>query len=263
MSEAASFFTDGEAYERFMGRWSRSAGQVFTDWLAPPPGLRWLDVGCGTGAYTELVLERCAPATIDAVDPAEDQIGYARGRPAAARVSYRVGDAQSLPYADNAFDVAVMALVITFVPDPAKAVGEMARVVRPGGTVAAYIWDFAGGGFPQQPLLDALQAVGVTVPSQPGHANASFDALTGFFQGAGLEDIARRVIDVEVSYASFDDYWASQTGLPNPAVQVIRKMSASEVERLKAHLRGHLPADGSGRIAYPAWANAVRGRVPR
>jgi ubiquinone/menaquinone biosynthesis C-methylase UbiE len=145
------YFKDGEAYERFMGRWSRVAGEAFIGWLSLPDGLRWLDVGCGTGAFSELVVDRCAPAQVSAVDPAEDQIDYARTRPAAARIDYRIGEAQSLPYDDDAFDVAAMALVIVFLPEPLTAVKEMARVVKPGGTVATYMWDLLGQGFPLHP----------------------------------------------------------------------------------------------------------------
>ena len=115
-----SFFTDGEAYERMMARWSRAAGEVFLDWLALPPGLRCLDVGCGTGAFTELLLDRQAASEVSAIDPAEDQLAYARNRPLAKPVNFRLGDAQSLPFADRTFDVATMALVITFVPDAAR-----------------------------------------------------------------------------------------------------------------------------------------------
>ena len=167
MTETA-FFTDGEAYEKFMGRWSRAAGEVFIDWLSLPPALTWVDVGCGTGAFTELVIERCKPNRISGIDPAADQIAYAKSRPAAAHVSYRTGDAQSLPYGDREFDVAAMALVIPFIPDPAKAVAEMRRVTKPGGCVATYIWDFEGKGFTQQPLRDALQTINGAAPEMPG-----------------------------------------------------------------------------------------------
>jgi len=256
-----SFFTDGEAYERLMGRWSRAAGEQFIEWLSMPQGLRWVDVGCGTGAFTELVLERCNPKQISAIDPSEDQIAYAISRPAAARAAYRVGDAQSLPYADREFDVATMALVITFVPDPVKGVTEMARVTKPGGTVATYMWDLLGGGFVQQPLREALEGMNVAVQDLRGYANSPLDALKGFFETAGLDQISTRTIEIEVSYANFDDYWSSQTGLINTYVQPIRKMAPPDVERLKAYLREHLPTK-NGRIAYPAWANAIKGRVP-
>jgi ubiquinone/menaquinone biosynthesis C-methylase UbiE len=256
-----SHFTDGDAYEKLMGRWSRAAGDVFIDWLALPPKLNWVDVGCGTGAFTELVLERCGPAYICAIDPSEDQIAYAKSLPSAARVSYQVGDAQSLPYSNDEFDVAAMALVMVFVPNPTKAVAEMARVVKPGGTVATYMWDNLGGGFIQRPLTEALNEMNVPVSHHPGNPNSRLDAMNRFFEAAGLDQITTRKIDIEVSYANFNDYWTAQTGLSNPQVSAIRKMAASDVERLKATVRERLSAkDGS--IAYPAWANAVKARVP-
>ena len=154
MSGTKGFFTDGQAYERLMGRWSRAAGATFIDWLSLPKGLNWLDVGCGTGAFTELVIDRCAPAQISAIDPSEDQIAYARSLPVSTRATFRVGDAQSVPFGNGEFDVATMALVISFIPDAPKAVAEMRRVVKPNGTAGAYMWDSLGKGFVQQPLAE-------------------------------------------------------------------------------------------------------------
>jgi ubiquinone/menaquinone biosynthesis C-methylase UbiE len=261
MADQQSFFTDGDAYEKFMGRWSRATGELFLDWLALPPGLRWLDVGCGTGAFTELILKRCAPAQVSAIDPAPDQIATARKGPAGARVDFQVGDALALPFAPKGFDAAAMALVISFLPDPAKGVSEMARVLKPGGTAAAYMWDFLGKGFTQYPMIEAMATMGVTVPTMPGYAITPLDKLQGLFTQAGFDRVEGRPIDIEVSYADFDDYWSSQTALPTPTVQSIRKMPASDVERLKAYLREHLPTK-NGRIAYPARANAVKGVAP-
>jgi ubiquinone/menaquinone biosynthesis C-methylase UbiE len=254
------FFTDGAAYEQLMGRWSRSAGEVFLDWLALPTGLNWLDVGCGTGAFTELLLARCAPGQIDAIDPAEDQIAFAKTRPGMAGVTFRVGDAQALPFPDHSFDAVAMALVINFVPDAAKAVAEMKRVTRPGGTAGTYMWDWPGGRTIQQPLIHGIKALNVEVPSSTGQRNSGMDELRRFFEGAGFERVETRAIDIEVSYASFDDYWSSQTGLANPVVQAVRQMSPSHVERLKTSLRASL-SRRDGRVAYPARANAVKGRV--
>jgi len=262
MADTTRFYTDGEAYERLMGQWSRAAGDIFLDWLSLPQRLRWLDVGCGTGAFTELVIERCAPRSVDAIDPAEDQITYARSQPAATSAMFRVGDAQSLPFADGTFDVAAMALVITFVPDPAKAVHEMRRVVKPGGTVATYMWDFFGRGFTQQPFYDAFEAMNLAVPAPVRRESSRLDVLEAFFRAAGFDRIETRVIEITVSYPNFDDYWASQTGLGNTIVQAMQKMSAPEMARFKAHLQEHLPTDAIGGIAYPARANAVRGCVP-
>ena len=146
MAEQQIRFDDGAAYERMMGIWSRFAGDIFLDWLAPRPGLRWIDIGCGNGAFTELLVERCAPAEVQGIDPSEGQLAFARTRPAARVAEFRQGDAMALPFSDGRFDAAVMALVIFFVPDPPKGVAEMARVVCPGGTVATYAWDMLGGG---------------------------------------------------------------------------------------------------------------------
>jgi len=136
MNQAPNLFDDGKAYERLMGRWSRVAGEKFLDWLAAPKNLKWIDVGCGNGAFTEVLIARCSPAAVIGVDPSEGQIAYARTRPGAKPAEFRVAGAQDLPFAENSLDAAAMALVIVFVPDPAKAVAEMARVVRPGGIVA-------------------------------------------------------------------------------------------------------------------------------
>jgi ubiquinone/menaquinone biosynthesis C-methylase UbiE len=164
MAENQTRFDDGAAYERMMGNWSRLAGEIFLDWLAPLSGLRWIDIGCGGGAFTELLVERCAVAEVQGIDPSEGQLAFARARPAGRVAEFRQGDAMALPFSEDRFDVAVMALVIFFVPDPAKGVAEMVRVVRPGGTVATYAWDVFGGGFPLEPIQVEMRALGVTPP---------------------------------------------------------------------------------------------------
>ena len=119
MGEIQIRYDDGVAYERMMGTWSRAAGEIFLDWLAPSRGLRWIDVGCGTGAFTELLVERCAPAEVEGVDPSEAQLSFARERPVGQIAKFQQGDALALPFSEFRFDAAVMALVIFFVPDPA------------------------------------------------------------------------------------------------------------------------------------------------
>src|SRR4051812_44434655 len=133
MAEPQIRFDDGAGYERMMGKWSRLAGEVFLEWLKPASSLRWIDVGCGNGAFTELLTERCAPREIQGVDPSDAQLAFARSRHTAGVAHFREGDAMALPFAEDSFDAAAMALVIFFVPEPPKAVAEMARVVRPGG----------------------------------------------------------------------------------------------------------------------------------
>jgi len=261
MSEVANLFTDGEAYERRMGRWSRVVGDVFLDWLAVPDGLRWLDVGCGNGAFTEVLIARCAPRAVSAIDPSEGQLRYARTRPGARLAEFRIGDAQALPYPDRSFDAAAMALAISFVPDPFKAAREMARVVRPGGWVATYMWDVPGGGIPVEPMHRALKALGVAV-SLPGIEVTRRDNMRAVWEKAGLQSIDTRVIRIKVGFADVDDFWQSYRVPEGPAGMAIRKMSAAGIEELKAALRAELPIGADGRIAYEAFANAVRGRVP-
>lgn len=261
MAETQIRFEDGAGYERMMGVWSRLAGNIFIDWVAPSAGLKWIDVGCGNGAFTELLVERCAPAEVQGIDPSEAQLAFARGRPAARMAEFRKGDAMALPFSKNRFDAAVMALVIFFVPDPAKGVAEMARVVSPGGTVAAYAWDIVGGGFPLEPVRAEMRAMGLQPANPPSVGAAALDALQELWTGAGLRDVATREISVQRTFADFDDYWATSL-LSASLGSAIAAMPASDRERLKAGVRARLPADTAGSIIYGARANAVKGRVP-
>jgi ubiquinone/menaquinone biosynthesis C-methylase UbiE len=257
------FFTDGEAYERLMGQWSRPVARQFLDWLGLPQGRRWLDVGCGTGAFTETVIARCAPAEIQGIDPSDAQIAYARSREAAKLATFQVGDAQALPFDDAQFDVAAMALVISFIADPSKAVAEMVRVVRPGGCVATYIWDMNGGGLPPAPFQAAVKALGFDGgPVNPNAEVTRMESLQALWTRAGLEDVETRRIDIQVSFADLEDFWTSNTVLPSPAVRFLRDLGPADVERVKRWLDESLPRDAANRISYPAWANAVKGRKP-
>jgi SAM-dependent methyltransferase len=253
-------FDDGAAYERYMGKWSRLVGDSFLDWLAPGAGWRWLDVGCGNGAFTEKLVERCAPLSVHGVDPSEGQLAFARTRPASRVALFRQGDAMALPFPDKSFDAAVMPLVISFVPDPAKGVAEMARVVSPGGTVAAYIWDMAGGGFPYEALQSEMRALGIAVPTPPSPGASRMEALRELWTGAGLDGVETREIAVQRTFTDFEDYWTTVHGGPSVGPK-LAAMGSGEIALLQARMSARLKEDGTGRITYGARANAIRGVV--
>lgn len=254
-------FDDGEGYEQYMGRWSRLAGAAFLDWLAPAPGLRWLDVGCGNGAFTAAILDRCAPEHVDGIDPSDAQLTFARTRLAGRAAGFRQGDAMALPFADAVIDVAVMPLVIFFVPEPPRGVAELARVIRPGGTAAAYAWDMDGGGFPYHTLRNEMHAMGMAVPSAPNDSASRLDVLRELWTNAGLEDIDTRVITVERTFDGLDDYWATVLKAASVGRQ-LRALSSEAVAELQARLRTSLPTPVDGKITCQARANAVKGIVP-
>jgi len=260
MSSNPIQFTNGSTYERYMGEWSRLAGNVFLDWLAPTAGLRWLDVGCGNGAFTDLLVQRCAPAAISGIDPSEAQLVHARTRQALQRVDFRAGDAMALPYPDSAFDAAVMPLVIFFLTDPARGVTEMARVVSPGGTVAAYAWDIEGGGFPYEMLHEEMRQLGCAVPMLPSPAAANIDSMQELWTSAGLKAIATHVITVERTFLDMDDFWTTIGGSP-AAGPTLAAMSIEARTLLRERLTGRLLTGTSGQIRCRGRAHAVKGHV--
>jgi ubiquinone/menaquinone biosynthesis C-methylase UbiE len=254
-------FDDGAAYEEFMGKWSRLAGDAFLHWLDPASAWRWVDVGCGNGAFTEMLVERCAPVAVRGIDPSAEQVAYARQRLATDSVRFDVGDAMALPYADTSFDAAVMALVIFFVPDPARSVAEMARVVRPGGSVSSYAWDILGGGFPYDMLQDEMSKLAVTPLWPPSVEASRMETMRSLWSGAGLTRIETHEITVERTFPDFDAFWRiAQTG-PRLAAS-LAAMLAGDRQILRDRLQARLPANADGRITCRASANAIKGKVP-
>lgn len=245
-----------------MGRWTRAVGTIFLDWVAPPAGARWLDIGCGTGVFTELVVEKCSPATMVAVDPSSAQIEHARSKPVAALADFRVADAQTLPFPDAAFDVVASALVINFIPDRPRALAEMRRVSRPGCLIAGYVWDFAAERGSTSPMRMGLRLIGARVPPVPGMEESRLEALSLLFATAGLKDIATTTIDVTMTIPDFDDFWGAQAATYSPIGKVIASLSESDRKKLIETVRARLPAASNGSITYSARANAVKARVP-
>ena len=246
MAEARPTFDDGAAYDEFMGRWSRAVGAVFLDWLAAPRKAAWLDVGCGTGAFTTLIVKTCKPARVAAVDPGAAQIEFARRQPVAKRADFRVADAQTLPFSDGTFDVVASALVINFIPDRARAVAQMRRVTRPYGTVGGYVWDFADDRSPSWPFNRALSGLGIEPPQLPGTPNSTLEGLQVLFAGVGFDDIATRAIDGTCAFRDFDTFWRTQTPLMHPVGKLVAAMSEADRAALMDAVRAQVPR-GPGR----------------
>ncbi len=257
-------WASGAAYEGYVGRWSRPVAREFLAWLAVPISARWLDVGSGTGALAEVILSRAAPAQVLGVDRSAAYVTYARERVQDARAAFVVGDATALPLGGGCVDAAVSALAINFVAHPHVAVSEMARVVRPGGCVAAYVWDYGG----RMELIRAFWDAAVTLDPLAAALDEGRRfplcrpaALESLFREVGLRDVESRAIDVPTPFRDFDDYWAPFLGGQGPAPGYVATLTAGQRDRLREHLRRTLPiaADGTIRLAARAWA--VRGSV--
>ena len=257
-------FADGDAYEHYVGRWSRPVGRLFLDWLAQPSGLRWVDVGCGTGALTGVVLQQAEPTTVIGVEPSAGFMNVARASIKDPRVDFRAGDAQSLPVEDQAVDVAISGLVLNFVPDKPRALGEMRRVVKPGGVVAVYVWDYAGE---MQLMRRFWDAVGELFPDDAARDEGRQfpicqpEALEQLFRDAGVQEIETCALETPTVFANFDDYWSPFLRGQGPAGVYCASLSDGDRERLRVHLESRLPIGDDGSIALIARAWGVRGRT--
>ena len=256
-----------EAYEPYVGRWSRLVARDFLAWLNVPNGQRWLDVGCGTGVLSGTILERAAPAAVLGVDPSASFIAYARERLAGPVAAFEIGDARALPVADKSFDAVVSGLMLNFVPaaDQAGAVAEMRRAARPSGIVAAYVWDYADGMQMMRHFWNAAVAVdpaaraldeGLRSPiRRPG-------PLAALFRDGGLDKVDVRAIDVPTPFRDFDDYWTPFLGGQGSAPSYLMSLSAEHRDVLRECLRASLPTAPDGSIPLMARAWAVRGVAP-
>jgi len=266
MTEIRVPFDDGDAYERYMGRWSRAIGERFLEWLDPPANLRWLDVGCGTGAFTKLVLDRTAPETIIGIDPSPAQVEHARRTVRAPQVEFRQGSASYLPFEPGAFDAVVSALVIHFFDDRPQAFREMLRVTTPGGIVAGYTWRKSATiiDAPYGPLARAVIEVAGDVMISPAVPEAMPEGLRAALVAEGYADIDITTVDATQTFRDFEDYWTSQTGtFTHPVANSVAALSDDDRKRLRDILRTALPPADDGTITYSSWATAFKARKPR
>jgi SAM-dependent methyltransferase len=255
----------GDHYERYIGRWSRLVARHFVTWLTLPPALHWLDVGCGTGALTQAILEDGAPASVLGIDPSPGFIALARGQVDDTRASFQSGAAQALPIAAASVDAVVSGLVLNFTPDPAASLAEMARAARPGGTVAAYVWDYAEGMQMLRLFWDAASALdrgALALDEGRRFPICHREALGALWRDSGLAQIECRDIDVPTVFSSFEDFWSPFLGGQGPAPTYCSTLTEEARAALRDRLRAMLPAAADGRIALTARALAVRGVRP-
>jgi SAM-dependent methyltransferase len=256
-------WASGDLYEPYVGRWSRLVAEEFLAWFESPPALAWLDVGCGTGALSEAVAGSCAPARLVGVDPSAGFLDFARQRLQGQRAELHQGDAQSLPFADCEFDRVVSGLVLNFLPDQARAMAEMRRVVRPGGEVALYVWDYAGRMELMRHFWEAaaeLDPAARELDEGRRFPICRPEALHRLAEAAGLVEVRTRAIDVPTVFRDFDDYWTPFLGGQGPAPTYCVSLEEEARSALRERLRARLPVGPDGGIALIARAWAVRAR---
>jgi SAM-dependent methyltransferase len=253
----------GEAYEAYMGRWSRPLAGRFLDWLGWDPAAHWLDVGCGTGALTSVISERCAPASVVACDPSEAFIAHARQHLSDERVSFVAAPAGTLPERDGGFGAIVSGLVLNFLADPGGAVSAFRARLRPGGRTGAYVWDYAEGMEFLRVFWD--EAVRLDAGAEALDEGRRFpvcrpEALVSVFRSAGLQQVDTGSLEIPTVFASLDDYWRPFLRGTGPAPGYVASLDDDRRAELKARVARRLPTGPDGTIPLRARAWAVRGR---
>lgn len=262
-SRPTEVWASGAAYEPFVGRWSRLVAKEFLAWLDVPSGSRWLDVGCGTGALSQTILQTTSPAKVKGVDRSEGFVAFAQDQIRDERATFEVGDAQSLPIETGTFDTAVSGLMLNFVPQSNRAVEEMTHAVKPDGVVAAYVWDYAGKMQLMQHFWNAAAALDPQAYDlDEGRRFPLCDpqALTELFQTAKLKDVEVRAIDIATKFKDFDDYWSPFLGGQGAAPSYAMSLNETQRIALRERIRAGLPFAPDGSIPLVARAWAVRGR---
>jgi SAM-dependent methyltransferase len=260
--ERKDTWASGGAYEPYVGRWSRLIAREFLRWLAVPPGACWLDIGCGTGALSQTILEVTSPQSVLGVDPSEGYLAFAREQIQDTRADFLLGDAQALPVSSFVYDAVVSGLVLNFVPQPSQALREMVRAARKGGTVAAYVWDYTGQMQLMRYFWDAavaLDPAALELDEGRRFPLCKPELLTALFRTASLSDVVARAIDIPTDFRDFDDYWSPFLGGQAPAPGYAMSLDDERLARLREQIRANLPIASDGSIHLIARAWAVRG----
>jgi len=252
-------WASGTTYKPYVGRWSRLVAREFLAWLAVRPESRWLDVGCGTGALTQTILEVAAPSEVKGIDRSDGYIAFAREQVRDKRAHFDKGEAEALPVGSAAYDAVLSGLVLNFIPQPERALIEMARVARPGGVVAAYVWDYAGKMQLMRHFWNAavaLDPAALDLDEGRRFPLCQPEPLTELFRAAGLKDVKVRAIDVSTDFKDFDDYWSPFLGGQGPAPSYAMSLDEERRAALRERIRDGLPfaLDGSILLVARAWA---------
>jgi SAM-dependent methyltransferase len=255
----------GNPYEQYVGRWSRRAAPPFLSWLAIPAGRKWLDVGCGTGALCAAIVDRCSPSSVVGVEPSEGFLKTAKEN-LADRAALHQGSATTIPLGDASIDVVVSGLVLNFVPDQRAALVEMRRVTRPGGTIAAYVWDYAE----KMELMRFFWDAAVELDPNAAQMDEGIRfpmcnplALEQLFASAELEAVKTKPIDIPTPFSNFDDYWQPFLGGQGPAPAYAMSLDEPRRARLRDRIRERMPVMPNGSISLTARAWAIRANVAK
>ena len=251
-----------DAYERYMGRWSHRIAPMFLDWIGAQPGKSWADLGCGTGELSAQIAETCAPQLLHGVDTSQPFVEFAANRVASG--TFTVGDATETELTASTFDYAVSALVLNFIPEKDQALREMARIVRPGGTVGLYVWDYAGHMQNMRYFFDVARDIDPSSTAFDDGQNAPIcrpGPLTDALKGAGLNDVEITALDITTEFRDFDDYWEPFLGGTGSAPKYCMSVDDDTRNRIKDTLRKRLPTGPDGEILIAARAWAAKGTV--
>ena len=251
-----------DAYERYMGRWSRRIAPIFTEWLDVVPQARWIDIGCGTGVLTSTIIATCEPAGVLGVDSSETFLEAARATLSDPRIRIAEYDAQAISQPDDSFDAAVSGLVLNFIPNKDAAIREMTRIVRPGGIVGLYVWDYAGHMQVMRTFFDVATELDPSAAEYDDGVKAPIcrpDPLQQLLGRCGLMEV--RAIDIPAAFQSFDDYWSPFLGGTGSAPKYCASLNDQARERLREQIQQRIPTGPDGEILLALRAWAAKGRV--